>query len=285
MASFNQCFIHAFDSISIRETHAIQKKKSIRKTFPYCKAFKADFPRKPHIASYSPPLTFTFGSRFGTTKTLGAKPWVEPHPMKQAELMGGLIASHGPSSTPVFLGGQFVVRAMESIIFFWRTTVSCMLYVFMCLHFEKLFTWKGYFTWDPQILPTWPYYGYTPQKKNKKKTLPMFFKISFYDESIHKYGQRWLYIEHISPTATSQDWRSPDLKQRGWLGSQGICGWCSLILIYLDGMHEVLVKVLGKREFILYWVLLLLLSLLLLLLLLHSWELSAYVLRDVDLTR
>ena len=67
----------------------------------------------------------------------------------------------------------------------------------------------------------------------KKQPLRMFFKISFfYDESIHKYGQWWCCVEHISPTDTSQETEDRAKLQRGWLGSQGICGWRSLMPWY-----------------------------------------------------
>ena len=73
----------------------------------------------------------------------------------------------------------------------------------------------------------------------------MFFEISFlWWKHSHKYCQMmmlcstyiyiYLYI-YIYPTDTSQETEDRAKFQRGWLGSQGICGWRSLMpLIYLD---------------------------------------------------
>lgn len=92
----NQCkqwIKNAVDSISTRETHAITKNPI--DTYPlnilncYCKVLGPIFQGNPYMTSYSPPPWLMGGSRVGTPGAgTQSKPWVEPHPMKQAEPMG-----------------------------------------------------------------------------------------------------------------------------------------------------------------------------------------------------
>ena len=194
------------------------------------------------MTSYSPPLTRGRLSRWHSRCRDSIK------------AMGGTTSNEagGADGTPLLhmdppnkIGeDQFVVsHGIFSELFGAKTTGSCILYVLFVYIFWPFIVYlevdwalmlqhnKGYFTWTwaPQILPT------TPLSFAKNNLYRCSSRLVFYDESIQNVvtGDAMAMLNiYIFNRYISRDRFDRAKFQRGWLGSQGFCGWRSLMPWY-----------------------------------------------------